>query len=346
MFISGQPVYATPDPYATAFMGYGTAPVNPYGAAAVDPYAAVQATNYGPVAAQAGWASPAAGVPTAYLQAAPPQASMPVQGPSLLDAIANAILGAAPQPQQQMVAPQAVAAGATQIYTADVAQPVRQAAASVERVAATYAAGASAVVGKASRAARRKGKLLWAGVRDPRRVHVTQVPSKFNPKPTAGNRDCGPASVLMALKLVGAKIPGLVAGAAPQRQIDHIRRLASNTASTMSTTNWELEQALSRAGAGAREIFDLQSITDAIRNGKPVILNGNPRNEGAYGWRFGAGKMQPFNGSHWMVVSGLDESTGKFIVNDPLSKVGPVQVSPSELEAYRGGSLGIEVTAA
>jgi hypothetical protein len=55
--------------------------------------------------------------------------------------------------------------------------------------------------------------------------------------------------------------------------------------------------------------------------------------------------MAPYNGAHWIVVSGLDEKSGKFIINDPLSKIGPVKVTAAQLEAYRGGSLGIEVEA-
>ena len=55
--------------------------------------------------------------------------------------------------------------------------------------------------------------------------------------------------------------------------------------------------------------------------------------------------MTPYDGAHWIVVSGFDSKSGKYIINDPLSKVGPVKVTPAQLEAYRGGSIGIEVTA-
>jgi hypothetical protein len=54
--------------------------------------------------------------------------------------------------------------------------------------------------------------------------------------------------------------------------------------------------------------------------------------------------MTPYDGAHWIVVSGYDKATHKYIINDPLSKIGAVKVSKAQLEAYRGGSMGIEVS--
>jgi hypothetical protein len=214
-------------------------------------------------------------------------------------------------------------------------------AAATGRAVETVANVAGAGISKA----RRVGTELWAGVRSPRSVHVTQVPSKYNPNPAAGNRDCGPASVVMTLKLLGKSIPGAAANAAPQKLINRVRQLAGNVANTASTTNHELGRALQSAGTRTREIADALSVRQAVLAGHPVILNGNPRNPGAYGTRFSASQMTPYNGAHWIVVSGFDEKTKQFIINDPLSKVGPVKVSPAQLEAYRAGSLGIEVEA-
>jgi hypothetical protein len=201
------------------------------------------------------------------------------------------------------------------------------------------------VAGAGVSKARKVGTELWAGVRSPRAIHVSQVPSKYNAAPAAGNKDCGPASVVMTLKLLGKSIPGVAANAAPQKLINRVRALAGNVANSAATTNHELGRALRAAGTKTREIADAGSIRRAIMAGKPVILNGNPRNPGAYGPSFSAAQMTPYSGGHWIVVSGFDQKSGKFIVNDPLSKVGPVKVSPSQLEAYRAGSMGIEVQA-
>ncbi|MCW2927605.1 MAG: hypothetical protein JWM86_1573 [Thermoleophilia bacterium] len=191
--------------------------------------------------------------------------------------------------------------------------------------------------------ARKVGTELWAGVRSPRAIHVSQVPSRYNAAPAAGNKDCGPASVVMTLKLLGKSIPGAASSASPQRLINRVRQLAGNAANTASTTNLELERALTAAGTTVREIADAGSIRGSVLAGKPVILNGNPRAAGSYGRSFTASQMTPYDGAHWIVVSGYDTKGGTFIINDPLSKVGPVKVSPAQLEAYRGGSMGIEV---
>jgi len=203
----------------------------------------------------------------------------------------------------------------------------------------------SKVAGAGLSKARRVGTELWAGVRSPRAVHVSQVHSKYNVAPATGNRDCGPASVVMTLRLLDKQVPGANAKSAPQGLINAVRRLAGNTSNATSTTNHELGRALRAAGTSTREIADGAAVRRAVMDGKPVILNGNPRNAGAYGRSFGAGQMTPYNGAHWIVVSGFDTKAGTYIVNDPLSKVGPVKVTPAQLEAYRGGSLGIEVTA-
>ena len=220
---------------------------------------------------------------------------------------------------------------------------------SVTGALAGFASATGRVIGDVAGAgvskARKAGTELWAGVRSPRSIHVSQVPSKYNAAPAAGNKDCGPASVVMTLKLLGKSIPGAAANASPQKLINRVRSLAGNVANSAATTNHELGRALRAAGTKTREIADAGSIRRAIMSGKPVILNGNPRNPGAYGPSFSSAQMTPYSGGHWIVVSGLDQKSGKFIVNDPLSKVGPVKVSPAQLEAYRAGSMGIEVEA-
>jgi hypothetical protein len=310
--------------------------------------------------------SPAAAVPTTW--APQPVFVDPLAGNgSYLDALRSSMYGSPPVEQQQLTmtaAPVAMAAPSVMpvSYQAVAAPPVAPVAADapadptlVGTVGSALAGFANATgravetvgaaVGAGTSRARRVGSELWAGVRSPRAVHVSQVPSKYNAAPAAGNRDCGPASVVMTLKLLGRNVPGAAGNATPQRLINRVRQLAGNAANTVATTNHELARALRAAGTRTREIADGASIRRAVLAGKPVILNGNPRHAGAYGTSFSSKQMTPYNGAHWIVVSGIDEKSGKFIINDPLSKVGPVKVTAAQLEAYRGGSLGIEVTA-
>lgn len=329
-----------------------------------------------------GVGSPAAAIATGW-SPQPVFVDPRVGNGSMLDAIASAMIGSVPsavqqpQAQQQLattaapqVMPMTVAPGfvapiqimappvatlaapvASAAPAADVAAPQQDptAISSVSVALAGFANATGRVIGDVAGAgvsrARKVGTELWAGIRSPRLIHVSQVPSKYNTAPAAGNKDCGPASVVMTLKLLGKPIPGLGSNASPQKLINRIRQLAGNAANTAATTNHELGRALRAAGTRTREIADAGSIRRAILAGKPVILNGNPRNPGAYGSKFSQKQMTPYDGAHWIVVSGFDQKSGTYIVNDPLSKVGPVKVTPAQLEAYRAGSMGIEVDA-
>jgi hypothetical protein len=132
-----------------------------------------------------------------------------------------------------------------------------------------------------------------------------------------------------------------VANASPQRRIDRVRALACNVHSGAATTNLELARALRSAGADVREVDSIAAVRAAVRAGDPVILNGNPRARGAYGHAYSSKQMSPYDGAHWIVVSGYDTKSGSFIINDPLSKIGAVKVTPAQLDAYRSGSIGI-----
>jgi len=340
-------------------------------------------TSYGQVAAapgavaiptewiQSGAVTPVAGSPAAQVSTgwvAQPSQAIDPQGISLLDAIAGALTGGVQQPVALAAMPAVVAPVATQFtypMTVAVQAPVTRtlpAVVSMPAVVSAPAAGVSTqsalagfasatgrvingVAGAGASTATRVGTELWAGVANPRSVHVSQVPSKYNKTPAAGNKDCGPVSVVMALKLVGRSVPGVVGTAAPQKLVNRVRQLTGNTANTAATTNHELERALGASGATSREIASFAAVKASVLAGKPVILNGNPGNAGAYGSKFTSAQMTKYNGGHWIVVSGYDTKNGQFIINDPLSKVGPVKVSAAQLEAYRGGSMGIEVAA-
>jgi hypothetical protein len=314
-------------------------------------------------------ASPAAAVATAWVPQPAPVAVDQGTG-SLLDAIAASIMGPLPssipampveaiaaqqQLQQQqlqqlpatasVVSP--VAAGvSTQLpptATGDDPSRIASVGTAIAGFASATGRAVANVAGAGASTARKVGTEVWAGVRNPRSIHVSQVPSKYNAAPAANNKDCGPASVVMTLRLLGKSIPGVASNAAPQKLINRVRQLTGNAVNSVSTTNVQLERALRSAGTRVTEIATAAAVRQSVLAGKPVILNGNPRNPGAYGPSFSSSQMTPYNGAHWIVVSGFDSKAGKFIINDPLSKVGPVKVSPAQLEAYRGGSMGIEV---
>lgn len=215
-----------------------------------------------------------------------------------------------------------------------------------EQITADSSAATDAPTQRTLAQARGRNGEAWAGAVDPRTVHVTQVPSRYNRNPAAGNKDCGPASVVMAARLLGLHLPGVSDRATAQARINRARALGGSGPAGTSTTNLELEQALRRSGAMVSQVRSIDAVHEAVLAGSPVILNGNPRNAGAYGHAFRASDLVPFNGAHWIVVSGYDTRSGMYLINDPLSKVGVLKVSREQLAAYLGGSLGLAVSRA
>lgn len=183
-----------------------------------------------------------------------------------------------------------------------------------------------------------------APTRDYWSVHLSQYRNRFNPNGPAMAPNCGPASVAMALRMIGLDVPG-AQGARDQRVIDRARIIATGRNDTrVGTTDTELERVVNAAGGRWSESTNLEQLLGWARQGTPVILAGNPSQ--AWNRRYSSGQVYPFDGGHWVVVSGYDARTGWYVVNDPLSAIGPIYVSREELATYfsRNGGLGIGVS--
>lgn len=180
--------------------------------------------------------------------------------------------------------------------------------------------------------------------------HMAQFRGKYLPDGPTMRPNCGPASTTMALRMIGLDIPGF-SGQNSEAVLDKARIIATGrNDTTRGTTDNELERLISASGGQWSESTDFNQIKDWIKQGIPVILSGNP----AHGWnhRYSQDQVYPFNGSHWVTVSGYDPSSGYYIVNDPLSQIGPIYVSEKELASYTAqrwegnasyGRLGIAV---
>jgi hypothetical protein len=173
--------------------------------------------------------------------------------------------------------------------------------------------------------------------------HIAQFAGKYLPDGPSMRPNCGPASVTMALRMVGLDIPGF-RGQNSEAVLDKARQLATGKNDTsVGTTDSELENLISSSGAKWSESTNFGEVTNWVKQGIPVVLSGNP----AYGWnsRYRSDQVYPFNGGHWVTVSGYDQATGHYIVNDPLSQIGPIYVSEAELKSYNQahGNLGIAV---
>jgi len=149
--------------------------------------------------------------------------------------------------------------------------------------------------------------------------------------------------VTMALRMIGLDIPGFN-GQRSEAVLDKARTIATGKNDvSVGTTDAELEKLVSASGGKWSESQDVGQITNWVKKGIPVVLSGNP----SKGWdsRYNANQVYPFDGGHWVTVSGYDQKTGYYIVNDPLSQIGPLYVSESELASYTQahGQLGIAV---
>lgn len=173
--------------------------------------------------------------------------------------------------------------------------------------------------------------------------HIAQFKGKYLPDGPDMRPNCGPASVTMALRMIGLDIPGF-SGQRNEAVLDKARVLATGKNDvSVGTTDSELERLITASGGKWSESNNLDQILGWVGQGVPVILAGNP----AKGWnqRYSKDQVYPFDGGHWVTVSGYDEKSGHWVVNDPLSQIGPILVSRAELANYMNshGGLGIGV---
>lgn len=260
------------------------------------------------------------------------QAAAAAQSPQALQAAAAQTA----QDQQQRAALEAQVARerANAQAQAQAAQTQRTAAATP--AATTRAATTGAVAIPSSQVAPRSQHDYWT-------KHIAQFAGKYLPDGPTMRPNCGPASVTMALRMIGLDIPGF-SGQNSESVLDKARVLATGQNNTaVGTTDSELETLISKSGAKWSESTNFGEVTNWVKQGIPVVLSGNP----AKGWnhRYTSDQVYPFDGGHWVTVSGYDSASGHYIVNDPLSQIGPIYVSEAELKSYNQahGNLGIAV---
>lgn len=239
--------------------------------------------------------------------------------------------------------PSATAAAQQQLAAAT-AQPAAAARpAAVAAATARPAAIATAATPVRTTTASGAGRTSVGGRHTPATAHIAQFRGAYNPDGPSMAPNCGPASVAMALRLVGLDVPGY-SGQRSNDVLTKARIIATGRNDTrVGTTDTELERVVTAAGGRWSESSNLNQLLGWVQQGYPVILAGNP--SGAWNKRFPSNQIYPYNGGHWVTVSGFNRSTGNYIVNDPLSQIGPIEVPPRELSQYmsRNGGLGIAV---
>jgi hypothetical protein len=156
---------------------------------------------------------------------------------------------------------------------------------------------------------------------------------RFNPTGPSRSSNCGPASLAMALKAFGLTPPGLSDPGDVEQYIDKTRRAMTGNEDDGAYTNTsQVAQGARAAGANAEAVSGLAGAEQALAEGKLVVAAGNPA---AYQGRFSGAEMAKYDGGHFILVAGRD-ADGNYMINDPLSRIGTVTVSPDELRGYLG----------
>lgn len=166
---------------------------------------------------------------------------------------------------------------------------------------------------------------------DPNAYFVTQFyHPRWNPQGPEGSTNCGPASLTMALRAFNLAPPGVVDPRNIEGFIDKTRRAMMGTEDDhqLSSDDDVLNGALA-SGAQAQKVHGLENVERAIAEGKLVVLAGNPA---AYGRRFREDQLTSFNGGHFITVTHMVGD--RVWINDPLSKVGSLEITRDELRRY------------
>lgn len=173
------------------------------------------------------------------------------------------------------------------------------------------------------------------------------------------NSNCGPTSLVMALRRIGLKVDGETDGMSDGKVVDLARKsmAASGTYDGVTARGKRVEAEhnvytdfddLSRgaiaAGASARVIDpDSGTIGQAVKSGASVIISGTFIGKSPLPWTGDRGKdnhSAPGNaGNHIVLVSGYNSATGTFTINDP-ARNSSLQVSSKALERFLAGNAG------
>lgn len=183
-------------------------------------------------------------------------------------------------------------------------------------------------------------------VADPAKIHISQVADEvYNPGSPNSSANCGPTSVIMAIRLVGRPVPGEDRYRGEDLVL-YIRQMGTGgTDRWTGTHNGHLQRVLAAAGCAWTVHTHVRDILKKARDGFPVIMAGNPTAPGCYTQRFEYYDIRRYNAGHWIVVSRWNPERRTYTVNDPQSVIGPVEVTEAELIAFnsRDGDFGIAV---
>jgi hypothetical protein len=157
-----------------------------------------------------------------------------------------------------------------------------------------------------------------------------------------GFQDCGPTSAVILASALGLKARPSAQNAS--KAIDQMRdkALGFNSDYSRLTSADELARALNDVGAKTEKLTgSVAAVDKALKEGKSLMAVGNPwqpwGSEMSKGPNGNQRQLAYLNsrdpGPHWVTVLGKTPQ-GKYLVADPLSKVGAIEVSARQLETF------------
>lgn len=154
------------------------------------------------------------------------------------------------------------------------------------------------------------------------------------------NGNCGPTSIVNALRLIGLDVPGF-RGERTQAVIDAARVLTTGTNDpSAATTKQQQAAALRTAGADVDITRSLAAGLEAVREGAVLLLGGD---RAAPGWPRRDDDPPPTKvANHAAVVARYEAATDRYVVFDPALHA-PVHVDSSQLAAFTQVTDGVQM---
>jgi Peptidase_C39 like family len=173
----------------------------------------------------------------------------------------------------------------------------------------------------------------------------------YNPDGPSSSQNCGPTSVAMIVKALGAETPGI----SGENSIDHARYLEFAPSSTgwdtsgrgvrvlnqdltdTSTTN--AETAFANLGGWSENGSTSANLSTKLDEGKPAIVAGVITQTWKNQFPTPSLYCSAASGTGHLIAVVGKLSDGRFIVSDPCYKGGAAGMTASQLGSFNGGSI-------
>ena len=196
-------------------------------------------------------------------------------------------------------------------------------------------------------------------VEDAEGIQINQFEAELEVGGDGANANCGPTSLAMCLHSLGLTVSGEIDGMSDGQVVDMARiSMVSDSArdgvtesgqrSEAEHSTWtnfsDLTRGAKAGGATTEKIIaSASSIQQALESGAKVIISGTFSGKSPLPWTGDRGSDNStapgYATNHIVLVSGYDEKTGMFIVNDPARK-SPLAVSAETLNYFMQGNAG------